>query len=91
VRILFLPFSIASGLVAGAVARRVFDLMWGLVDDREPPEPEHREVSWGKLILALAIEGAVFRVVRGAIERGSRQSYMALTGSWPGEEHPDRT
>jgi hypothetical protein len=90
VRILFLPVSIVSGLVAGVVSRRLFDLLWGFVDDAEPPEPEHRDVSWGKLILALAIEGAVFRVVRGAVERGSRSGYMALTGAWPGEQPEPR-
>lgn len=90
-RLLFLPISILSGLIAGTLAKRLFDVLWGLVDDEEPPEPEHRDVPWLKLILALAIEGAIFRVVRGAIERGSRQGFAALTGSWPGEEQPEQT
>jgi hypothetical protein len=38
---------------------------------------------------ALVIEGAVFKVVRGMVDHGSRHSWRALTGAWPGEERPD--
>jgi hypothetical protein len=89
-KILFIPFSIAGGFLAGFLAKKLFDLSWGLVDDEEPPEPEHRDVSWGKLAAALAIEGAIFRAVRGLADRGSRLGFMRLTGTWPGEEEPDR-
>jgi hypothetical protein len=90
-KILFIPFSIAGGLVAGLVAKKAFDVAWGLVDDEEPPEPEHRDVSVPKLAAALALEGALFRVARGLADRGSRLSFYRLTGSWPGEEEPDQT
>jgi hypothetical protein len=91
VKLLFLPFSIGTGLVAGLLSKKLFDLAWGLFDDEEPPEPEHREVTWAKLLAALAIEGAIFRVVRGAVDRGFRRGFFAMTGSWPGEEQPEQT
>jgi hypothetical protein len=88
-KLLFIPFSIAAGLVAGFVSKKAFDGVWALIDDEEPPEPEHRETTWAKLAVALALEGAIFRAVRGLAERGSRMGYERLTGSWPGEEKPD--
>jgi hypothetical protein len=91
VKLLFLPFSIGTGLVAGFVGKKLFEAAWGLFDDEEPPEPEHRDVTWGRLLAALAIEGAIFRVVRGTVERGFRRAFFAMTGSWPGEEEPERT
>jgi len=90
-KLLFIPFSIAAGLVGGLAAKKLFDVLWGVIDEEEPPEPEHREVSWPKLATALALEGAIFRVARGLADRGSRLGYYRLTGSWPGEAEPDQT
>jgi hypothetical protein len=88
-KVTFLPFSLGSGLIAGQIARRVFALLWGLVDDREPPKPEHRDVPLLKLMAAVAVEGLVFALTRGLVDHGSRIAYHRLTGSWPGDEQPD--
>jgi hypothetical protein len=90
-KILFLPFSIMAGLIAGFLSKKLFDGVWKLVDDEESPEPEHREISLGKLALALILEGAIFRAVRGLVDHGARKSFYNLTGSWPGEEAPEPT
>ena len=89
-KIVFTPLSIILGLIAGIVGQKIFEKLWGLVDDQEPPSPEHREFSWPKLVTALLIEGAIFRIVRGTVDRGFRRGFLSLTGSWPGEEQPDR-
>ena len=89
-KLLFIPFSIVGGLLAGALSKKVFDLAWGLVDDEEPPEPEHRDTSWAKLAIAMALQGAIFRMVRGLSDRGSRIAFCRLTGAWPGEEEPEQ-
>jgi hypothetical protein len=60
-----------------------------LVDDQEPPEAEHRDVSFPKLLVANAIQGALFRAVRAGTDRGTRLSFYRATGTWPGEEEPD--
>lgn len=88
-KVLFIPFSIAGGLIAGFLSKKVFDVAWGLVDKEEPPEPEHREVPWLKLGAALALQGAIFRLMRGLADRGSRLAFYRFTGEWPGEEEPD--
>jgi hypothetical protein len=90
-KLLFIPFSIVGGLIAGLLSKKVFDLAWGIVDDEEPPEPEHREVTWPKLAIALALQGAIFRMMRGLTDRGSRLGFYRLTGSWPGEEEPEQS
>jgi len=87
-RILFLPFRVITGFLAGKVATTVFERVWRLVDDQESPDPGQRAVKWSKLIAALALEGAIYRAVRGAFDRGSRELFTRATGSWPGDEHP---
>jgi len=89
VKLLFIPFSIVGGLIAGLLSKKLFDLTWGLVDEEEPPEPEHRDVSWAKLAIAMALQGAIFRAVRGIADRSSRLAFYRFTGSWPGEEEPE--
>ena len=88
-RALFVPFSIGGGLVAGIVAKKVFEQIWGAFDDQEPPEAEHRDIDLRKLAVALALEGAIFRLAKGFFDHGTRVGFSRLTGSWPGEEEPD--
>ena len=88
-RILFIPFSIIGGLLAGLAGKKLFELVWARIDEEEPPEPEHRDASMVKLAAALALEGAIFRAVRGVAEHGSRRSFQRYTGVWPGEKRPE--
>ena len=85
----FIPVSVAGGLLVGSVSKKVFEQLWGLVDDIEPPDAKHRYVDYRKLVAALLIEGAIFRLMRGAFDHGSRRAFARLTGSWPGEEAPE--
>jgi Protein of unknown function (DUF4235) len=89
-KFLFLPISIIGGIVAGLLAKKAFEQAWGLIDDEEPPEAKHREIEYGKLAAALVLEGAIFRLVRGFFDHGARHGFARLTGSWPGEEAPER-
>jgi len=89
-KLLFLPFSILSGLVAGFLSKKIFDGVWRLVDKEEAPEAEHKEISIAKLALALIIEGAIFRAVRGLVDHQARRGFYRLTGSWPGDEAPEQ-
>jgi Protein of unknown function (DUF4235) len=89
-KILFLPISIGGGLLAGLIGKKLLSLIWGAIDDQEPPNAEHRDVSLPKLGFALLIEGALFSLIRGLVDHGSRHAFRRVTGSWPGEDKPDR-
>jgi len=88
-KLLFVPFSVIGGILAGIVGKKTFQALWGAIDDQEAPEPEHRYVNLKKLIVALLLEGAIFRAVRGLFDHGARQAFSKLTGSWPGDERPE--
>ena len=88
-KFLFIPFSVIGGMLAGAIGKKTFELLWGVFDDEDAPEPKHREISLVKLILALLVQGAIFRMVRGLVDHGSRHAFLKMTGSWPGEEQPE--
>jgi hypothetical protein len=88
-KFIFIPIGVVGGLLAGLAGKKLFEQVWSLIDDEEPPDPKHREISLAKMLAALALEGAIFRAARGLADHGSRRSFARLTGSWPGEERPE--
>ena len=88
-KVLFIPVSVGSGLLAGFLSKKLFDGVWGLVDEEEPPDSKHRDIDWRKLLLAGALQGAIFRVVRELTDHYSRRAFARTTGTWPGEEEPE--
>jgi hypothetical protein len=88
-KLLFVPFSVATGLAAGFAAQKIFDQIWGLVDKEDAPDSKYREIELPKLIAAAAIQGAVFRVVKEASDHYARRAFANVTGSWPGQERPE--
>lgn len=88
-KLVYLPIGILSGLLAGLIAKKIFEQLWGVIEDREPPEAKHREIEYPKLVAALLLEGAIFRVVRGLVDHGARRGFARLTGTWPGEAAPE--
>ncbi|MDQ2630569.1 MAG: DUF4235 domain-containing protein [Actinomycetota bacterium] len=89
-KFIFAPISIVLGLIAGSIGKKIFEQVWGLIDEEEPPKPEHREFSWPKLIAALVVEGAIFRLTKGLVDHATRTSFAKVSGTWPGEERPER-
>jgi Protein of unknown function (DUF4235) len=90
VKAIFTPLSLIAGLAAGQLAKKIFDEAWGMVTDREAPRPKHREIDLLVLLGALLVEGAIARLIRGSVDHGLRRGWARLTGTWPGEERPEK-
>jgi len=86
VKVLFAPIGVIAGLIAGFAAQKGFERLWAIFDEEDPPGAEDREVSYLKLVAALLLEGAIFRLVKGMVDRGARSGFSFFTGRWPGEE-----
>ena len=54
--LVFKPIGILGGLFAGLLGKKLFELVWGLLDDQPPPEPKHRRLALGKLAAALVLD-----------------------------------
>ena len=83
----FRPVSLLAGFLAAMLAKQVFERIWAAVDDEPPPAPDQRSAPSSKLIPALLLQGAVFFLVRGLVDRGSRSIFARTTGEWPGDHH----
>jgi hypothetical protein len=88
-KLAFRPLSLIAGLLAAMIARELFQQLWKLADRDPPPSPDDRDAQWKRLIPALALEGAVFSLVRGVTDHGSRHAFQKTTGAWPGDDRSE--
>jgi Protein of unknown function (DUF4235) len=88
-KLIYKPFAIVLGVVAGIVGRQLFSFVWSKIDDEDPPRPNTEIAPWGKVLGAAAIQGAVFAATKAAVERSGAKGFAHITGVWPGERHPD--
>ena len=78
------PVNIALGFAAGAVAGAVFKQVWKLASgEDDAPDAGDEDRGWGEILAAAAIQGAIFSVVRAAVQRGGAVGTRRLTGTWP--------
>ncbi len=82
-------FSIPLGLAAGQVAKKIFEQIWGMIDDREPPKANIEETTFPKVLAAAAVQGVTFYMVRAAVQRAGAKGFAHLTGVWPGDKRPE--
>jgi hypothetical protein len=83
-KLMYKPFSIAFSVAGGVVAGLVFKQVWKrLAGEDEAPEATSRDYGWGEVLAAAALQGAIFAVVKAAIDRGGAAGVRRLTGDWP--------
>jgi pectin methylesterase-like acyl-CoA thioesterase len=90
-KLLYKPFGILAGILAGILSKKVFEAVWGVVDDEEPPKPTTKRASWPKVLGAAAVQGVTFKVTRAAVDRAGAKGFQHLTGVWPGEQEPEES
>jgi len=88
-KLLYKPIGLLAGIVSGLLARRLFTVLWGAIDDQEPPEAKTERASWSRVMAAAAIQGATFSATRAAVDRAGARAFQHLLGVWPGERAPD--
>lgn len=78
------PVGVLLGLAAGTVAGVIFRQVWKVTaGDGEAPSATDEDRGWGEVLAAAALQGAIFAVVRAAVDRGGAVGVRRLTGRWP--------
>jgi hypothetical protein len=86
-KLLYKPFSIAFSVAGGVLAGMVFKQVWkAIAGEDDAPEATSRDYGWGEVLAAAALQGAIFAVVKAAIDRGGAEGVRRLTGEWPGDD-----
>ncbi|MER6391915.1 DUF4235 domain-containing protein [Streptomyces sp. NPDC059382] len=76
-----LALGAAGGMIAGAVFRQIWKLFEG---DGDAPNATDEDRTWRQILIAAAIQGAIFAVVKAAVDRSGAVAARRLTGTWPG-------
>ncbi len=87
--VIYKPFGIVLGLLAGLLGKRIFNVVWKKIDDQDPPKATTQEADWSKIITAAAVQGVIFKVTRVVVDRNAAKGWAYATGSWQGEKRPD--
>ena len=75
--------SVVGGVLAGVIFKRVWQVASG--EDEAPRATDARR-SWREVPVAAALQGAVFALVKAAVNRGAAVGTNTLTGVWPGDD-----
>ncbi len=64
------PVTIGTSMLAGIVAGAVFKRVWKLTaGDRDTPDATDFERGWAEVLVAAAMEGAIFGAVKAGVQR----------------------
>ena len=85
-KLAYRPVGLIAGLVSGAISGAIFKQIWKLVaKEDDAPTALQSEYKTGEVVLAAAIQGAIFAATKAAVDRVGAQWFTKLTGSWPGD------
>ncbi|EMF51871.1 MULTISPECIES: DUF4235 domain-containing protein [Streptomyces] len=85
------PLGFALGWGGGALASLAFQKTWKLIrHEDDAPDALDRDRGWGEVLFAAAVQGAIFAVVRSAVDRAGAKAIERSTGVWPATEKGGR-
>ena len=91
IKFLYKPAGMIVSVLGGVLSGAIFKRTWKIIarEDDAPKATDARR-GWREVLLAAALEGATFAVVRAALDRGAAEGTRKLTGVSPGENGPQQ-
>jgi hypothetical protein len=85
-KLAYRPIGLAGGIVAGMLSGTIFKIIWKEISHQDDaPSALQSEYSTRDVLLAAAIQGAIFAVTKAAVDRAGATGFTKLTGAWPGD------
>jgi hypothetical protein len=85
-KLAYRPIGLIGGILAGTLSGVVFKQIWKAVaNEDDAPSALQSEYAMKEVVLAAAIQGAIFAATKAAIERAGARGFKQLTGAWPGD------
>lgn len=85
------PLGFVLGWSSGALAGLAFRKTWMAIrHEEDAPDALDRDRGWGEILLAAAVQGAIFAVLRSAADRTGAKAIERSTGVWPAADKGGR-
>ncbi|NNN32653.1 DUF4235 domain-containing protein [Streptomyces sp. S3(2020)] len=89
--LVYKPVGLVLGWSSGALAGLAFQRTWKAIrHEDDAPDALDRDRGWGEILLAAAVQGAIFAVVRSAVDRTGAKAIERSTGVWPATDKGGR-
>ncbi|MEU4733209.1 DUF4235 domain-containing protein [Streptomyces sp. NPDC023588] len=76
---------LALGAASGVIAGAAFKQAWKMIGhDDDAPDAADEDHSWQEVLAAATIQGAIFAVVKAAVDSAGAATTRRLTGTWTG-------
>jgi predicted metal-dependent enzyme (double-stranded beta helix superfamily) len=87
IKLVYKPVGMLVSVLAGVLAGVIFKSVWKITAGQDDaPKAADARRGWREVLLAAALQGAIFAVVKAAVDRGAAEATRRLTGVWPGEQ-----
>jgi hypothetical protein len=84
-KLAYKPVGLALGAFSGALAGTLFKRVWKVVGHgRDAPAATDPDRAWRDVLIAAALQGAIFAAVKASVDRVGAAATHRLTGNWPG-------
>ena len=91
IKLLYKPAGMLASMAGGMLASAIFKRLWKLAaGEDEAPEATDAARGWPQILIAAALQGAIFAVVRAAVDRLAAEGTRSLTGTWPGKDSGEK-
>ncbi|GAA5018833.1 DUF4235 domain-containing protein [Streptomyces krungchingensis] len=90
-KLVYKPVGMALSWAGGALAGLAFQQAWKAIrHEDDAPDALDKDRGWGEILLAAAVQGAIFAVVRSAVDRTGAKAIERSTGVWPSADKGGR-
>ncbi len=87
IKLLYKPLSMVVGVLSGMLAGAIFKRIWkAAAGEEEAPTATDARRGWREVLAAAALQGAIFALVRAAVDRATAEGTRKITGVWPGDD-----
>jgi hypothetical protein len=84
VRLAYKPVGLVLGVAASAASAAIFRQIWKRIGGTDrAPDVKDPTRDWAEVLLAAALQGAIYAFVRAAVDRAAAAGVARATGDWP--------